>query len=126
MESESRTIWHAIPTTLDPEASPNTAQGHNLMANAARRVWSELYIWKRPAVEEVRGGREGREGVVRALHLETSCRGGGEGREGGREGVVRALHLETSCRGGGEGREEGGRVWSELYIWKRPAVEEVR
>ena len=60
------------------------------------RVWSELYIWKRPAVEEVR--------------------------EGGREGVVRALHLETSCRGGGE----GGRVWSELYIWKRPAVEEVR
>ena len=89
------------------------------------RVWSELYIWKRPAVEEVRGGEGGREGVVRALHLETSCRGGGEGREGGREGVVRALHLETSCRGGGEGRE-GGRVWSELYIWKRPAVEEVR
>ena len=63
--------------------------------------------------------------MVRALHLETSCRGGGEVREGGREGVVRALHLETSCRGGGEGRE-GGRVWSELYIWKRPAVEEVR
>ena len=63
-------------------------------------MWSELYIWKRPAVEEVRGGR-------------------------GAEGVVRALHLETSCRGGGEGRE-GGRVWSELYIWKRPAVEVVR
>ncbi|KAF0311049.1 WD repeat and FYVE domain-containing protein 3 [Amphibalanus amphitrite] len=52
-EAESRTVWHAIPSTLDPETNPNTAQGHNLMANAARRVWSELYIWKRPAVEEV-------------------------------------------------------------------------
>ena len=40
-------------TTLDPESRPNTPQGHNLMANAARRVWNEPYIWKQPIVEEV-------------------------------------------------------------------------
>lgn len=28
-------------------------QGHNLMAVAAKRVWEELYVAKKPAIEEV-------------------------------------------------------------------------
>ena len=35
-------------------AEATATQGLNLMATAATRVWEELYITKKPAIEEVR------------------------------------------------------------------------
>lgn len=34
-------------------AEATATQSHNLMTNAATRVWEELYITKKPAIEEV-------------------------------------------------------------------------
>lgn len=34
-------------------AEATATQSHNLMATAATRVWEELYITKKPAIEEV-------------------------------------------------------------------------
>lgn len=51
----NRTTWHINPTS-DLESRDeqlNCHQGRNLMAGAALRVWEELYVCKKPAIEEV-------------------------------------------------------------------------
>lgn len=51
----NKTIWHVNPNG-DIEARDeelNCHQGRNLMAGAALRVWEELYVCKKPAIEEV-------------------------------------------------------------------------
>lgn len=35
------------------KAEATATQSHNLMSTAAVRVWEELYITKKPAIEEV-------------------------------------------------------------------------
>ncbi|CAG9764999.1 unnamed protein product [Ceutorhynchus assimilis] len=53
--SAQRTTWHVNPGQ-DLEARDeqlNSHQGRNLMATAATRVWEELYVCKKPAIEEV-------------------------------------------------------------------------
>ena len=52
---ESRTQWHVKPESeLTGEGEAATAhQGQQLLKNAASRVWEELYVSKRPALEEV-------------------------------------------------------------------------
>lgn len=56
LESNSmRTTWHVNPH-CDLESRDeqlNSHQGRNLMAGAALRVWEELYVCKKPAIEEV-------------------------------------------------------------------------
>jgi hypothetical protein len=55
LESNMRTTWHVNPSS-DLESRDehlNTHQGRNLMAGAALRVWEELYVCKKPAIEEV-------------------------------------------------------------------------
>ncbi|XP_076043582.1 WD repeat and FYVE domain containing 3 bchs isoform X2 [Oratosquilla oratoria] len=54
-DSSGRTVWHVNPNTNNPttEAEALATQSHNLMATAATRVWEELYITKKPAIEEV-------------------------------------------------------------------------
>ncbi|XP_019753468.2 WD repeat and FYVE domain-containing protein 3 isoform X1 [Dendroctonus ponderosae] len=50
-----RTTWHVNPGQ-DLESRDellNAHQGRNLMATAAIRVWEELYVCKKPAIEEV-------------------------------------------------------------------------
>ncbi|XP_055626946.1 WD repeat and FYVE domain-containing protein 3 isoform X2 [Toxorhynchites rutilus septentrionalis] len=50
---ESRTTtWHINSIVLNDD-SLNHHQGTNLLANAASRVWEELYVCKKPAIEEV-------------------------------------------------------------------------
>nr|XP_008195320.1 PREDICTED: WD repeat and FYVE domain-containing protein 3 isoform X2 [Tribolium castaneum] len=55
LESNMRTTWHVNPSS-DLESRDeqlNAHQGRNLMAGAALRVWEELYVCKKPAIEEV-------------------------------------------------------------------------
>ena len=54
-DGESRTQWHIKPESeLTGEGEDATAhQGQQLLKNAASRVWEELYVSKRPALEEV-------------------------------------------------------------------------
>ncbi|KAJ8966192.1 hypothetical protein NQ317_015412 [Molorchus minor] len=55
LESNMRTTWHVNPSS-DLESRDeqlNSHQGRNLMAGAALRVWEELYICKKPIIEEV-------------------------------------------------------------------------
>ncbi|KAJ8919114.1 hypothetical protein NQ315_012099 [Exocentrus adspersus] len=55
LESNMRTTWHVNPSS-DLESRDeqlNSHQGRNLMAGAALRVWEELYVCKKPAIEEV-------------------------------------------------------------------------
>lgn len=50
-----RTMWHVNPAS-DLESRDerlNQHQARNLMAGAALRVWEELYVCKKPAIEEV-------------------------------------------------------------------------
>lgn len=53
--NSNKTIWHVNPNgdieSRDEEL--NCHQGRNLMAGAALRVWEELYVCKKPAIEEV-------------------------------------------------------------------------
>jgi len=51
-EGSARTTWHVNPNA-DTDDTSNTRQGHNLMTVAAKRVWEELYVHKKPAIEEV-------------------------------------------------------------------------
>lgn len=51
-EGSAKTTWHVNPTS-DCDDTSNTRQGHNLMSVAAKRVWEELYVCKKPAIEEV-------------------------------------------------------------------------
>ena len=51
--AEAKTTWHVYPEEdLDEKGAANIHQGQNLLANAASRVWRELYVTKREAVEE--------------------------------------------------------------------------
>lgn len=55
LECNMRTTWHVNPSS-DLESRDdhlNTHQGRNLMAGAALRVWEEVYVCKKPAIEEV-------------------------------------------------------------------------
>ncbi|XP_055711660.1 WD repeat and FYVE domain-containing protein 3 [Phlebotomus papatasi] len=50
------TTWHVNPTNEMIESRDdflNQHQGKNLIAGAAFRVWEELYVCKKPAIEEV-------------------------------------------------------------------------
>ncbi|XP_018321850.1 WD repeat and FYVE domain-containing protein 3 [Agrilus planipennis] len=54
LDSNMRTTWHVNPS-IDLESSDEKLtqhQGHNLIAGAACRVWEELYVCKKPAIEE--------------------------------------------------------------------------
>lgn len=53
LDTNTKTKWH-----VNPQIEPNDAllpvhQAHNLMVGAATRVWEELYVCKKPAIEEV-------------------------------------------------------------------------
>ncbi|XP_055601256.1 WD repeat and FYVE domain-containing protein 3 [Uranotaenia lowii] len=55
-EVSRTTTWHVNPiidSTVINDDSLNHHQGTNLIANAAARVWEELYVCKKPAIEEV-------------------------------------------------------------------------
>lgn len=50
------TTWHVNPNNEQIEARDNLLnqhQGRNLIVGAAHRVWEELYVCKKPAIEEV-------------------------------------------------------------------------
>ncbi|XP_050392525.2 WD repeat and FYVE domain-containing protein 3 [Patella vulgata] len=61
-ESKARTTtWHVDPDIDDPTTNCSTVNTHNsaltegmkLVANAAKRVWEELYVCKKPALEDI-------------------------------------------------------------------------
>ena len=56
-EPEGKTTWHVSSidqVDLVPGGEPaNLHQGQNLLANAATRVWNQMYVSKKPALEEV-------------------------------------------------------------------------
>lgn len=54
--ARSSTTWHVNPINDQIEARDdylNQHQGKNLIVGAAYRVWEELYVCKKPAIEEV-------------------------------------------------------------------------
>lgn len=54
--SNRSTTWHVNPSNEQIEARDNFLnqhQGKNLIVGAAFRVWEELYVCKKPAIEEV-------------------------------------------------------------------------
>lgn len=55
LESNNKTTWHVNPHAdlENRDDYLNQHQGKNLMAGAALRVWEELYVCKKPAIEEV-------------------------------------------------------------------------
>lgn len=53
LDTNIKTTWHVNPQVDDSDDKLNTRQGHNLMVVAATRVWEELYVCKKPAIEEV-------------------------------------------------------------------------
>eukprot|EP00094_Tigriopus_californicus_P005213 TCALIF_05026-PB protein Name:"Similar to WDFY3 WD repeat and FYVE domain-containing protein 3 (Homo sapiens)" AED:0.04 eAED:0.04 QI:7/0.93/0.68/1/1/1/16/134/3650 len=59
IDPENRTHWHVNPTEdplkpddLESESGVNAHQGKQLLINAANRVWEEMFVCKRPALEE--------------------------------------------------------------------------
>jgi len=53
LDSNIKTTWHVNPVPDDTEEKMTSRQGHNLMVVAATRVWEEVYVCKKPAIEEV-------------------------------------------------------------------------
>ncbi|GLG99384.1 Neurobeachin [Gryllus bimaculatus] len=53
LDTNIKTTWHVNPQLDDCDEMLTSHQGHNLMAVAAKRVWEELYVCKKPAIEEV-------------------------------------------------------------------------
>ncbi|KAH8413938.1 hypothetical protein KR009_000634 [Drosophila setifemur] len=54
--SSRNTTWHVNPQTETSEPKDedlNQVQGRNLIVGASFRVWEELYVCKKPAIEEV-------------------------------------------------------------------------
>lgn len=49
----TKTTWHINPSSEENEEL-TSRQGQNLISVAARRVWEELYVGKKPAIEEVK------------------------------------------------------------------------
>lgn len=79
-DTTSRSLWHVNPAvegtvggaeawdskadgsagkegSVRDFAEATATQSHNLMITAATRVWEELYITKKPAIEEVSRGK---------------------------------------------------------------------
>lgn len=54
LEAKTSTTWHVNPSSdlEHRDEHLNCHQGKNLMAGAALRVWEELYVCKKPAIEE--------------------------------------------------------------------------
>ncbi|KAK9506438.1 hypothetical protein O3M35_008379 [Rhynocoris fuscipes] len=52
MDSNAKTTWHVNPQIEDTDEL-TSRQGQNLIGVAARRVWDELYVCKKPLIEEV-------------------------------------------------------------------------
>ncbi|XP_058804217.1 WD repeat and FYVE domain-containing protein 3 isoform X1 [Phymastichus coffea] len=53
LDTNMKTTWHVNPQIESSDDRLTSHQGHNLMAVAATRVWEELYVCKKPAIEEV-------------------------------------------------------------------------
>lgn len=56
LDANNRTTWHVSPPNDEPglrSSLMNQHQGKNLIVSAACRVWEELYVCKKPAIEEV-------------------------------------------------------------------------
>lgn len=53
LDTNMKTTWHVNPQVESSDDRLMSHQGHNLMAVAATRVWEELYVCKKPAIEEV-------------------------------------------------------------------------
>ncbi|XP_046392591.1 WD repeat and FYVE domain-containing protein 3 isoform X2 [Ischnura elegans] len=53
METNIKTTWYVNPNVEESEDKLNAQQGQNLMAVAAKRVWDEMYIFKKTSIEEV-------------------------------------------------------------------------
>ncbi|XP_043271793.1 WD repeat and FYVE domain-containing protein 3 isoform X2 [Venturia canescens] len=53
LDSNMKTTWHVNPQVEASDDRLTSHQGHKLMAGAATRVWEELYVRKKPAIEEV-------------------------------------------------------------------------
>ncbi|KAF7990932.1 hypothetical protein HCN44_000737 [Aphidius gifuensis] len=53
LDTNIKTTWHVNPQIETNDDRLQSHQGHNLMAVAATRVWEELYVCKKPAIEEV-------------------------------------------------------------------------
>ncbi|XP_012287062.1 WD repeat and FYVE domain-containing protein 3 isoform X1 [Orussus abietinus] len=53
LDTNMKTTWHVNPQVESSDDRLTSHQGHNLMAVAALRVWEELYVCKKPAIEEV-------------------------------------------------------------------------
>ena len=53
LDTNTKTTWHVNPQVEASDDRLTSHQGHNLMAVAATRVWEELYVCKKPAIEEV-------------------------------------------------------------------------
>ncbi|KAH0568814.1 WD repeat and FYVE domain-containing protein 3 [Cotesia glomerata] len=53
LDTNMKTTWHVNPQVESSDDRLTSHQGHNLMAVAATRVWEELYVCKKPAIEEV-------------------------------------------------------------------------
>lgn len=51
LDTNMKTMWHVNPVNAEENLTAQQAQ--NLMSVAARRVWEELFIYKKPAIEEV-------------------------------------------------------------------------
>ncbi|KAG8229679.1 hypothetical protein J437_LFUL010268 [Ladona fulva] len=52
-EYNIKTTWYVNPNVESCEDKLNAQQGQNLMAVAAKRVWDEMYIFKKTSIEEV-------------------------------------------------------------------------
>lgn len=53
LDTNMKTTWHVNPQVEAIDDRLMAHQGHNLMTVAATRVWEELYVCKKPAIEEV-------------------------------------------------------------------------
>lgn len=53
LDANMKTTWHVNPQIESSDDRLNSHQGHNLTIVAATRVWEELYVCKKPAIEEV-------------------------------------------------------------------------
>ena len=53
LDTNMKTTWHVNPQVESSDERLTSHQGHNLMSVAATRVWEELYVCKKPAIEEV-------------------------------------------------------------------------
>lgn len=53
LETDVKTTWHVNPQIKMNNDNLTPDQGRKLIISAATRVWEELYVCKKPAIEEV-------------------------------------------------------------------------